>query len=125
MHVSELDISLRDSRTRYAPGDTVIGVVQWNVPANPRRLDLSLLWYTVGKGTRDVGMIETVAIDNPGAFGSRDFTFALPCGPYSFSGRLISLIWVIELTCTPSGQTVRQEITVSPTGQEIVLGSRR
>ncbi len=119
--MSELDIELRDSKTSYAPGETVRGAVQWNLQANPRRLDLSLLWYTAGKGTRDVGVIETLAIDNPGSLGSKDFTFTLPHGPYSFSGKLISLIWVMELTCSPGDQTVRQEITVSPTGREIVL----
>jgi hypothetical protein len=121
--MSELDISLHESRTSYAPGDTVRGTVQWNVQGNPQRLDLSLLWYTTGKGTRDVGVIETLAVDNPGSFGSRDFAFTLPYGPYSFSGKLISLIWVLELSCTPGEGIVRQEITVSPTGREIVLGS--
>jgi hypothetical protein len=122
--MSELNIDLGDSKTSYVPGETVRGAVQWNVPGNPQRFDLSLLWYTAGKGTRDVGVIETVAIDNPGSFGSQDYAFTLPYGPYSFSGKLISLIWVIELTCTPGQETVRQEITVSPTGREIVLGSR-
>jgi hypothetical protein len=120
--MSELNIDLRDSKTSYAPGETVRGAVQWNVQGNPQRLDLSLLWYTTGKGTRDVGVIERHAIDNPGSFGSQDFAFTLPYGPYSFSGKLISLIWVIELTSTPGEKTVRQEITVSPTGREIVLG---
>ena len=121
--MSELDIQLRDNKTRYAPGETVHGSVQWNVEGNPKRLDLSLLWYTAGKGTRDVGIIETVEIDNPGAFGSRDFAFSLPYGPYSFSGKLISLVWTLELMASPGEQTVRQEITVSPSGHEIILGS--
>jgi hypothetical protein len=46
----------------------------------------------------------------------------LPEGPYSFSGKLISLIWALELACSPGSETVRREITVSPTGHEIVLG---
>jgi hypothetical protein len=121
--MSELEINLRENRTSYAPGETVYGSVQWNVGANPKRLDLSLLWYTAGKGTRDVGVMETVEIDNPGAFGSRDFAFTLPHGPYSFSGKLISLIWTLELVCSPGEQTVRQEITVSPSGHEILLGN--
>ena len=121
--MNELDINLRDNKTSYAPGEMVYGLVQWNVEGNPKRCDVSLLWYTAGKGTRDVDVIESIAIDNPGAYGSRDFAFTLPGGPYSFSGKLISLIWVIELTCAPDGQTARQEITVSPTGHEILLGS--
>ena len=119
--MSELNIDLHDSKTCYAPGETVRGTVQWNVQVNPHHFDLSLLWYTTGKGTRDVDVVETVTIDNPGSFGSKDFAFTLPHGPYSFSGKLISLIWVIELTCSPGEETVRQEITISPSGREIIL----
>jgi len=120
--MNELDINLRDNKTEYAPGQMVRGSVQWNVEGNSKGVEVLLLWYTAGKGTRDVGVIETTTIDNPGAFGSRDFAFTLPYGPYSFSGKLVSLIWVIEMTCSPDGQTARQEITVSPTGHEIILG---
>lgn len=120
--MNELDINLRDNKTEYAPGQMVRGSVQWNVEGNSKGVEVLLLWYTAGKGTRDVGVIETTTIDNPGAFGSRDFAFTSPYGPYSFSGKLVSLIWVIEMTCSPDGQTARQEITVSPTGHEIILG---
>jgi hypothetical protein len=68
-------------------------------------------------------VVQTKRIDNPGALGSDPFSFTLPPGPYSFSGRLISLIWALELTCTPSHETVRKEIVVSPTGREILLTS--
>jgi len=61
--------------------------------------------------------------DEPGAYGAKDFSFTLPESPYSFSGKLISLIWAIELTCSAGSETLRREITLSPTGQEIVLGS--
>ena len=88
-----------------------------------RTLELSLLWYTSGKGTRDAGVVQTKRIDNPGALGSDVFSFTLPGGPYSFSGKLISLIWALELTCTPGHETVRKEIVVSPTGREILLTS--
>jgi len=78
---------------------------------------------TYRKGTRDVGVLHTHRIDSPGALGSDKFGFTLPPGPYSFSGKLISLIWALELTCTPGSETVRREIVVSPTGREILLTS--
>jgi len=120
-----LKIVLHEDKAAFAPGETIRGVVEWNLDANPRRLDLSLFWYTDGRGTRDVGMVHTLRIDEPDARGSKDFSFALPDGPFSFSGKLISLIWAIELTCSPGSETTRREITVSPTGKEIVLGSVR
>ena len=64
-------------------------------------------------------MIETLRFDEPGACGSKDFAFPLPEGPYSFSGKLISLIWAMELTVSPGSETLRREITLSPTGREI------
>ncbi|MBN1359498.1 MAG: hypothetical protein JW993_02850 [Sedimentisphaerales bacterium] len=119
--MSDFEIDLHEDKTSYTPGETLRGAVRWNSQTSPRRLDLSLLWYTSGKGTRDVGVIETIGIDNPGALGSQEFAFTLPDGPYSFSGTLISLVWAVELTCTPGAETVRREIAVSPTGREIVL----
>ena len=107
----------------FAPRETIRGVIEWNRDTDPRRLDLSLFWYTAGKGTRDIGMVHNVWFDNPGAHGSKDFSFTLPEGPYSFSGKLISVIWAIELTCSPGSETTRREIILSPSGKEILLGS--
>ncbi|MBN1507073.1 MAG: hypothetical protein JW955_09520 [Sedimentisphaerales bacterium] len=121
--MSRLDIELNDGRGTFAPAETVEGRIEWNADANPKALELSLLWYTSGKGTQDICVVHTRRIDDPGALGSDEFRFALPPGPYSFSGKLISLIWALELTCTPGNETVRKEIVVSPTGREILLTS--
>jgi len=121
--MGKLNIELNDSRNVFAPGGQVEGRIEWSLDANPTTLTLSLLWYTSGKGTRDVGVLCTNRIDSPGALGSDKFSFTLPPGPYSFSGKLISLIWALELTSTPGSETVREEIVVSPTGREILLTS--
>lgn len=121
--MEKLKILVHGDKAAFAPRETIRGAVEWNLDANPRRLDLSLFWYTSGKGTRDVGMVHSTQFDNPGASGSKEFSFTLPEGPFSFSGRLISLIWAIELTCSPGSETTRREIIVSPTGKEILLGS--
>ena len=47
----------------------------------------------------------------------------LPAGPYSFSGRLISLIWALELVAEPGNHVARVEITLGPDGQEVVLAT--
>jgi hypothetical protein len=121
--MDRLDIALQDQKTAFAPRQTIHGRAEWNLGTRPRHLELSLLWYTAGKGTRDVGVIETKRFDAPGASGAQDFSFALPDGPYSFSGKLISLIWALELTSSSGSESVRQEITVSPTGREILLSA--
>jgi len=121
--MGKLDIELNDGRDTFAPAELVEGRIEWSLDANPKALELTLLWYTSGKGTRDVHVLYTNRTDSPGAFGSDKFSFTLPPGPYSFSGKLISLIWALELTCTPGDETLRKEIVVSPTGREILLTS--
>jgi hypothetical protein len=120
--MDKLSLALQDDKAAFTPRETLRGTARWNLDADPRHLELSLFWYTAGKGTRDVGVVEMRRFDEPGASGSKDFSFTLPEEPYSFSGKLISLIWAIELTSSPGSETIRREITLSPTGREIVLG---
>ncbi len=119
--MDNLNIEIAEAKTSFRPGETVAGTVRWNLEENPESLELSLFWHTQGKGTRNVGVVETVKFDSPGSLGQKDFSFKLPQGPYSFSGKLISLIWAIEATTFPTEQTTKREITISPTGQEVVV----
>ncbi len=119
--MEKLSIHLQNGQTVFAPRVPVQGTVQWNLESPPKFLELSLFWYTEGKGTQDVGVVDTIKIEGPGLLGSKDFQFVLFDGPCSFSGRLISLIWAIELSCPDLDETVRQEIVISHIGKEIVL----
>ena len=119
--MEELNIELKDLKTEYQPGQVISGTAQWNLPDQPRKISLQLLWYTRGKGDEDIGLVDSVEFENPGQFQNQDFSFTIPPGPYSFSGKLISLIWTLELLAEPRDTCYRQEITVSPGGREIVL----
>ena len=119
--MSTLQIRMQDDRTRFLPGEDVVGTVSWELDRPADRLELRLFWYTQGKGTQDVAIVETVAFENPGAQEQHAFRLKLPEGPYSFSGKLISLIWALELVAKPSKEMARQEIVVSPTGVEVLL----
>ncbi len=119
--MSQLDITLRQDKTDYAPHERVEGALRWSLESSAHRIEVSLLWYTSGRGKRNVGVIDTLKIDHPSAVGSRDFAFTLPEGPYSFTGKLITMTWALEATSLPGKQTVRQEIIVSPTRRRIVL----
>ena len=118
--MSNLIVKLRADRTTFQPCAEIQGQVEWQLDGNPDFIELSLFWRTEGKGTKDIGIAETLRFDNPGAFGSRDFGFKLPNGPYSFSGKLISIIWSIELAAPKGKDVVQKEIIISPTEQEIV-----
>ena len=72
--------------------------------------------------TRDVGIVDTLRIDRPDASGHHDFGFRLPEGPYSFSGKLITLAWAVEVVALPDGETERLDIGLGLRPVEISIG---
>ena len=116
--MSSLFIGLRDDRFVVAPGEEVAGMVSWSLEEPAEKLELRLFWYTEGKGSQDIGIVETADFASPGREGREEFRFILPAGPVSFSGKLISIIWALELVALPEGETAQQELLVSPTGYE-------
>ena len=119
--MSELEIKTRGDKTSFLPGEVVEGQVSWATESAPGMIELRLFWRTQGKGTRDMSVVQSLMFENPRWQGTRDFRFQLPEGPYSFSGKLISLIWALELIVTSTNETERLDILVSPTGSEILL----
>jgi hypothetical protein len=122
--MSWIRIETRDGVTAFRPGDEVAGTVRWQLDRPPRSLELRLFWYTQGKGDQDVGVVENLPLAETAPVGHRSFRFRLPAGPFSFSGKLISLLWAIEAVAEMGGagaQAERCEIIVSPTGREILL----
>jgi hypothetical protein len=116
-----LTIQLEQNETAFRPGDVVAGTVSWRLEDQVREVELCLLWYTQGKGDDDAGLVKTVTFEQPSPSDQRRFRFTLPNGPYSFSGSLISLTWALELSTRPGDSCERKEITVGPTGREILL----
>lgn len=114
-----LRIDIDSNQTSFRPGDTVSGTASWN-PGQTGDPEIRLIWYTQGKGTKDVGVVQTMRLEGSATNGRQSFRFVLPEGPYSFSGKLISLQWAIELV-SPAGDSDLANFTMSPTGSEIVL----
>ena len=119
--IDGLEIALDGGRDAFRPSETVCGRVSWVLDTPPEAVELRLFWYTEGRGDRDAGIARTLRIEAPGAHGSQDFELELPSGPYSFSGRLISLVWALELVALPAEGATRREILVGPTGVEVSL----
>jgi len=119
--MSTLKIGTYENKTQYHPGEEIAGRALWILDRPPKAVEVRLFWYTEGKGTQDVELIDSVRFDKPSERGEDDFRFTLPNEPYSFSGKLISLIWALELVVLPSDETERFPITVSPTGFEVFL----
>ena len=119
--MNTLTIQLEQNKTAFRPGDVVAGTVRWQLDNQAKQVELRLLWYTQGKGDEDAGLAETMTFEQPGLADQRSFRFTLPNGPYSFSGSLISLTWALELSARPGDACERKEITVAPSGREILL----
>ncbi len=117
-----ITLRLDDERSGFRPGETVAGSVAWQLPSPPESLVVRLIWFTQGKGTVDVGIVEEQQVTAAEPFGQATFRFHLPAAPYSFSGRLISLLWAVEATATSPDAVARVNLVVSPTRVEVLLG---
>lgn len=121
MKSEKLQLGLRDQRTAYAPGDELTGAALWELDAPPTLAEVRLVWRTKGKGTEDAAVAATVAFDAPLAGDTRPFSLRLPAAPYSFSGKLISLVWAVELVLQPGNRCERVDLVVAPGGVEVLL----
>lgn len=119
--MNTLRLGLRQNQLAYAPGEEIVGAAQWELEAPAERGEIRLFWYTMGKGTQDVGIMDTVHLDFPAQAGVREFRFTAPAAPYSFSGQLISVLWAIELVLQPKDRCERVEIVIAPQRTEVVL----
>lgn len=122
MSNDELGIFTADGRKAFKPGDALELSVLWALPAKPASLEVRLFWFTRGKGTEDVEIVATQSIAPDAPAGEAKVRFTLPVAPYSFSGKIISLIWAAELVAEPDTRATRLEFNLSPTGEEIVIG---
>ena len=119
--MSKLRLGIRDNRKEFSPGDEIAGAALWELDEAPESAEVSLVWNTRGKGTEDAEVAEIVYFDVPNAGDTRDFKLKIPNGPYTFSGKLISLVWALELVLQPGDHLERVEITIAPGGREVVL----
>jgi hypothetical protein len=117
----ELWLELKGGRKGYLPGEQVHVSALWALPAAPAMLEARLCWYTRGKGTEDV---QILAVERPHqitAAGEAVFSFPLPEEPYSFSGKLISIIWAVELVA--DSKSALCEFVMGPDGREVTVES--
>lgn len=115
-------IQVHVENDRCEPGERLEGRVDWQVEGDrAERILVSLLWYTAGKGTEDVKVVEQVEVTSPSMIGSKAFDFVAPEFPWSFSGTLMSLVWAVEASLEPKGDVSRVDVVVAPGGEEIRL----
>ncbi len=117
-----ITINLDKKSNNFRPGEVIAGSVSWvDLPASTLRIDVRLIWYTVGKGSRDLEVVVNRSVAKPAAEGQQSFEFAAPARPNSFSGTLLSLLWAIEVISFPDQEAEQLEISITPAESEIVL----
>ena len=121
--MERISIETANGRTDFEPVAEVRGQVEWELMTAARRMEVRLFWYTRGKGTTDVQVVKAQHFDVAGTSGRRPFKFVLPHEPYSFSGKLISLLWALEAVVQPGERSQRLELVVAPGGKEVQLGT--
>ncbi len=118
-----LEIELPRSPAHFEPGDVVPVDVSWSLVDDQTRVELRLVWNTVGKGDQDLSIEQTWVYENIGLSGEKHKKVQLPDGPYSCSGKLLSLVWAFELIVFPSAESTRVEFVMAPGASEILLHS--
>jgi len=88
---------------RFAPGDQIEGSVEIfpNNTINCQAVEISVLWYTEGKGRRNEGIVETQRFDvrqiDPQQGFNEQFRVTLPSTPWSYAGHFINIIWAVHV----------------------------
>ena len=117
--MSTLTVELEDGKLAFAPGEEVRGRASWTLDGDPESVEVHLFWRTEGKGTQDTEIVDTVVFEAPGRADRRDFKLKIPDGPYSFAGKLIAILWSVEVVAEPGAEAGRQDIVVSPAGRPV------
>jgi hypothetical protein len=114
-----LTLHTSDGGTWFKPGELIEGRASWYLDEEVDAVEVRLFWYTTGKGTQDVGIVRVLRTDSPDPSGHRDFSIRVPEEPYSFSGKLITLAWAVELVVLPGGETERLDLQIGPQPVEV------
>ena len=116
-----LTLRLNQDANTLVPGQVIDGTAGWRLDDAPRDAVLRLFWFTEGKGTCDVGVVEELTLPHHLAELSGTFRFTLPAAPYSFNGQLIALKWAIELLVDKGNFVERLDLVVSPWVEQVML----
>jgi len=114
-----VEVRLLEERDCWSPGETVRAEVRWRTDEPPEGVEARLLWETRGRGDREEGVVATVAVPAPGVLGEEVVELHLPRGPWSYQGRVLQIVWLVEAVLWPSGEQARAELVVSPTGRPL------
>jgi hypothetical protein len=97
-----ISVQLDRRREPYLPGDVLTAEYQIDAvdAADVRAVELSVLWYTEGKGDMAVHYFERLAASDNGEMlvgHARRFSTRLPNSPLSYDGLLVKIRWCVRV----------------------------
>jgi hypothetical protein len=118
MNASVVRLTLDSSSGHYQTGERLTGkyLVDASQPWAMRAVELSVLWYTTGKGEEDMAVhhferhvdeaTRPLDLRMP-----RRFSTVLPASPLSYDGQIVRVCWCVRLRLfLPQGQESLAEI---------------
>ncbi len=101
---TEILIRLDENGRTYSPGGTLSG--EYRIEAvdghGLQSVEVSVLWYSEGKGDEDLGVHEFWRKDvNPGEIADSHrperFSTSLPQSPLSYDGQIVKIRWCVRV----------------------------
>jgi hypothetical protein len=104
MNASAVRLTLDSADGQYQPGERLTGryVVDGSQPWTMRAVELSVLWYTTGKGEEDMAVHHFERHVDEAARPldlrvPRRFSTILPASPLSYDGQIVKVCWCVRL----------------------------
>ena len=117
----QLHLEIADGQRGFEPGSQLRGTAWWSSESAARDFEVRVVWQTSGVGTRDKGLGARERLRHLRPEERRDFVLGLPWEPYSFSGTLLSVEWLVQFGDPGSDVWVTKPIVLAPDGREVRL----
>ena len=116
-----IEIRMKDDKTRFSPFDQMEAEITWDSSV-VHDIKVELLWSTRGRGSEDTYVQDArrIAVKQERS-SMKNLIFQAPVGPYSFSGKLISLIWYLSASDEGGSQSAELELVIAPGEKEIII----
>jgi len=119
MNAGPIRLTLDSASSHYQPGERLSGryMVDGSQPWSMRAVELSVLWYTSGKGDEDMSVhhFERHVSEAGRPLDlrlPRRFSSVLPASPLSYDGQIVKVCWCVRLRLfLPQGQESLSEIS--------------
>ena len=100
-------VELDGVRREFRPGDRLAGRYQVTgvESSHLKAVEVSVHWFTDGKGDKDVGIHfhEKRDADDPNPLTEGTFAVVLPSSPLSYDGLLFRIVWCVRVRATRGG----------------------